>query len=149
MLILSYAINPCKWLVNSLGCHQTPPTPGLANLIASVCLSRCRVPSSISLNSPVVRLDPLSISASFLVDDIRLQSLLINSYSIHGLEGFCSSRTDEISILEIESIQLVAGLFCIHYILIHNEHRPLGIIGHPLPYLPNPRIRSLNIPSPR
>ena len=44
-------------------------------------------------------------------------------------------HTDEISILEIEAIQLVAGLLGIHDIFKHDESGTLGIVRDALTYL--------------
>jgi hypothetical protein len=40
--------------------------------------------------------------------------------------------TDKISILEVEAVQLVARLLCIHHVFIDNECRALGIVGDSL-----------------
>ena len=41
-------------------------------------------------------------------------------------------RTDEISILEVEAVQLIAGLLGIHDVLIHDKCRSLRIVGDTL-----------------
>jgi len=41
-------------------------------------------------------------------------------------------RTNEISVLEVEAIQLVAGLFCIHNILVNDERGAFGVVGDTL-----------------
>jgi len=45
-------------------------------------------------------------------------------------------HTDEIAILEVETVQFVAGLFCIHNIFVNNERGAFGVVGYALPYLP-------------
>jgi hypothetical protein len=47
-----------------------------------------------------------------------------------------SKLTNEVSVLEVEAIQLVAGLFGIHDVLVHDEGRSLGIVGNALADLP-------------
>lgn len=42
------------------------------------------------------------------------------------------SRTDKITILEVEAVELVAGLLRIHYVLIDHEGRSLGAAGDTL-----------------
>lgn len=42
------------------------------------------------------------------------------------------SRTDKITILEVEAVELVAGLLRIHYVLIDHEGRSLGTSGNAL-----------------
>jgi hypothetical protein len=44
-------------------------------------------------------------------------------------------HTDEIAVLEVESVQLVAGLLRVHHLLIDDKCSPLGIVGDALPYL--------------
>jgi hypothetical protein len=41
-------------------------------------------------------------------------------------------RTNEVSILEVEAIQLVAGLLGIHYVLIDNKRSSFGVVGDAL-----------------
>lgn len=41
-------------------------------------------------------------------------------------------RTDEIAVLEVEAVQLVARLLGIHYVFIDNECRSLGVIRNSL-----------------
>jgi len=41
-------------------------------------------------------------------------------------------RTDEITVLEVEAVQLVARLLGIHYVFIDNECRSLGVICNSL-----------------
>ena len=41
-------------------------------------------------------------------------------------------RTDEITVLEVEAVQLVARLLGIHYVFIDNECRSFGIIRNSL-----------------
>jgi len=44
-------------------------------------------------------------------------------------------RTDEVSILEVEAVELVASRLGIHYVFIDNECRALGVVGDALTYL--------------
>lgn len=37
------------------------------------------------------------------------------------------SHTDKVTVLEVEAVQLVARLFCIHHVFIDDEGGPLGI----------------------
>lgn len=39
-----------------------------------------------------------------------------------------SQRTDQISVLKVKAVKLVAGLLRIHYILVDHESRSLGRI---------------------
>jgi hypothetical protein len=50
-------------------------------------------------------------------------------------DGECARLTNEIAILEVEAIQLIASLFGIHHILIDDKCRSLCVIGNPLAYL--------------
>ena len=40
----------------------------------------------------------------------------------------CAQRTNEIPVLEVEAIELIARLLCIHYVFIDNEGRALGVV---------------------
>jgi len=44
-------------------------------------------------------------------------------------------RTDKVTVLEVETVELVAGLLCVHHILIDHESRSLGRVGNALAYL--------------
>lgn len=46
-----------------------------------------------------------------------------------------NERTDEVTILEVEAVQLVARLLRVHHVLIDNECRALGVVGDALAYL--------------
>ena len=46
-----------------------------------------------------------------------------------------SVRTDEVAVLEVEAVELAAGLLRIHYILIDHKSRSLGRVGDALAYL--------------
>jgi hypothetical protein len=46
--------------------------------------------------------------------------------------GIVQSHTDEISVLEVEAIQLVASRLGIHYIFIDNECCALSVVGDAL-----------------
>lgn len=41
-------------------------------------------------------------------------------------------HTDEISILEVESVELIAGLLSIHHIFVYDESRAFCVIGDAL-----------------
>jgi hypothetical protein len=41
-------------------------------------------------------------------------------------------RANEISILEVEAVQLIASLFGVHHVLIDNECRSLRVVGDSL-----------------
>ena len=41
-------------------------------------------------------------------------------------------HTDEISVLKVETVELVTGLLCIHHILIYNKSRAFRVVGDPL-----------------
>lgn len=41
-------------------------------------------------------------------------------------------RTNKVSILEVEAIELIASLLSIHYVLIDNECGPFGVVGDTL-----------------
>jgi hypothetical protein len=43
-----------------------------------------------------------------------------------------SIRTNKIATLEVETVQFVAGLLCIHDIFIHDERRAFCVIGNAL-----------------
>lgn len=40
--------------------------------------------------------------------------------------------TDEVSVLEVEAVQLVASRLCVHYIFIDDEGCALGVVGDSL-----------------
>ena len=46
--------------------------------------------------------------------------------------GGWARRTNEISILEVEAVQLIASLFGVHHVLIDNERCSLCVIGDSL-----------------
>lgn len=54
------------------------------------------------------------------------------------------ARTNKITVLEVKAVQLVAGLFCIHDILVHHEGRAFGIAGYTLSYLT--ALHGLSVP---
>jgi hypothetical protein len=41
-------------------------------------------------------------------------------------------RTNKIAVLEVEAIESVAGLLCIHHILVDNKCGALGVVGDAL-----------------
>lgn len=41
-------------------------------------------------------------------------------------------RTDEIPVLEVEAVELVAGRLCVHYVFIDDEGSALGVVGDAL-----------------
>lgn len=45
-------------------------------------------------------------------------------------------QTNEISILEVEAVQLVTCLFRVHDIFVNYERGTFGAVGYTLPYLP-------------
>lgn len=49
-------------------------------------------------------------------------------------------RTDKISVLKIETVQLVAGLLCVHDIFVHDEGGAFGIVGDSLTDLAGIRV---------
>ena len=46
-----------------------------------------------------------------------------------------SLHTDEVSVLEVEAVELVAGLLGIHYVFIDDEGGALGVCGNALTHL--------------
>jgi len=46
--------------------------------------------------------------------------------------GWRDRRTNEVAILEVEAVQLVARLLRIHHVLIDNEGCTLGVVGNSL-----------------
>lgn len=42
------------------------------------------------------------------------------------------SRTNEVAILEVETIQLITRRLCIHHIFINHERGALGVVGDAL-----------------
>ena len=40
--------------------------------------------------------------------------------------------TNEVAILEVEAVELVAGSLCIHHVLINNEGCTFGVVGNAL-----------------
>lgn len=42
------------------------------------------------------------------------------------------SRTDEVAVLEVEAVELVAGRLCVHYVFIDNEGGSLCVVGNAL-----------------
>lgn len=44
-------------------------------------------------------------------------------------------RTDKVTVLEVEAVQLVAGLFCVHDVFIDNKGSALGVVGDALSHL--------------
>jgi hypothetical protein len=51
---------------------------------------------------------------------------------MRGDGGMVESHTDEISVLEIEAVQLIASRLGIHYIFIDNECCAFGVVGDTL-----------------
>lgn len=49
-------------------------------------------------------------------------------------------RTDEVSVLEVESIELIACLFGVVHVLVDNKCGSLGVVRNTLTYLPMRRI---------
>ena len=47
-------------------------------------------------------------------------------------ERYVSSRTDEISVLEVEAVELVASRLGVHHVFIDNEGGALGVVGDTL-----------------
>ncbi len=43
--------------------------------------------------------------------------------------------TNEISILKVESVELITSLFGVHHVFIHHKGGSLGVIGNALAYL--------------
>lgn len=41
-------------------------------------------------------------------------------------------QNNQVTVLEIEAVELVAGLFCIHYVFIDNEGCAFGVVGDAL-----------------
>jgi hypothetical protein len=64
----------------------------------------------------------------------HLDSFHIKLYPTVGCMGF--ELTNEVAVLEIEAIQLVASLLCVHDIFVHYKGCSLCSIDVPLPYLP-------------
>lgn len=48
------------------------------------------------------------------------------------LRGRCHARTDEVSVLEVEAVELVAGRFCVHYVFINDKGGALAVVGDTL-----------------
>lgn len=46
-------------------------------------------------------------------------------------------HTNEVSVLEIESIELIACLFGVVHVLVDNKRGPLGVVRDTLTYLPD------------
>ena len=44
----------------------------------------------------------------------------------------CKVRTDKVTTLEVEAVQLVAGLLCVHHVVIDNKGSSLGVGGNAL-----------------
>lgn len=42
------------------------------------------------------------------------------------------SRANEISVLEVEAVQLIAGRLCIHHVFIDDEGCAFGVVGDAL-----------------
>lgn len=53
-----------------------------------------------------------------------------------------SERTDEIAVLEIEAVQLIARLLGVHHVLVHDEGCALGVVGGSLADLPVGVVRT-------
>jgi hypothetical protein len=47
-------------------------------------------------------------------------------------QGWRGGRTNEVSVLEIEAVELVAGLLGVGYVFIDNEGSTLGVVGDTL-----------------
>ena len=45
--------------------------------------------------------------------------------------------TDKVAILEVEAVELVTGLFGVHYVVVDDKGRALGVVGDALPDLPD------------
>jgi len=46
-------------------------------------------------------------------------------------------ENDEVALLEVESVELVAGLLCVNYFFIDDECGAFGVVGDSLAYLAN------------
>lgn len=44
-------------------------------------------------------------------------------------------HTDEVAVLEVEAVELVAGLLCIHHVFVDDERSALGVVGNALSHL--------------
>ena len=49
-------------------------------------------------------------------------------------------RTDEIPVLEVETVKLVASRLCVHYVFIDDEGCALGVVGDALADLAGDRL---------
>jgi hypothetical protein len=68
-------------------------------------------------------------SPSCLAGGIALYA--VSQYAPHS-PTFEQSHTDEVAVLEIEAVELIASLLSIHYVLIDNEGSALGIASNTL-----------------
>ncbi len=59
----------------------------------------------------------------------------LTNASLAACCGTIERLTNQVPVLEIEPVQLVASLLCIHHVLVDNEGGALRIIGKPLAYL--------------
>ena len=55
------------------------------------------------------------------------------------------SRTNEISPLKVEAIQLVASLLCVYYIIVHYKDSSFGGIIDTLAYLPVSKYQRVGV----
>lgn len=93
---------------------------------ARLFVIRYRAGVSAVLNSPCGLLGPLLTSSS--------QAGGIELWHVSGWTarfGGCT-HTDEIAALEVETVQFVTGLLCIHDIFKDDERRALGVVGNSL-----------------
>ena len=75
----------------------------------------------------------------------HLLGLMVKDYenAVSRMTGLAISiLTDEVSILEVEAIQLVTSLLSVHDIFIDNEGRSFGLVGGALTYLTREQLVS-------
>ena len=48
------------------------------------------------------------------------------------VDAYLARRTDEVAVLEVEAVELVASRFCVHYVFINDEGGALAMVGDTL-----------------
>ena len=80
-----------------------------------------------------------------MIQDYSAESVSLIFLILQVLNGFSESlmvsmtqaiRTDQVSVLEVESIELIACLLGVVYVFVYHKCRALGVVGDTLANLP-------------
>ena len=111
-----------------------------------ITVIQCHAAVSAFLDCPAAPPDPPWTLPSFLVGGIGLHHRLafsVENATLLQLEDNVARyvHTNEISVLEIEPVQLITCLFRVHDILVHDKSGSLGVVRDALAYLPVAKVR--------